>query len=133
LEVSCDAGDAKQVLIEELAVKKAVKYFRNLGYAVRNVGNKKSYDLECRKGNINIHVEVKGTTTGGESIILTPNEVANAKGHRSALFVLHSIKKRGRSGVKGGMRFVLNPWRIKAHGELIPSLYRYVVSETCPR
>ena len=34
-----------------------------------------SYDLICRRGDEVKHVEVKGTTTDGAEVILTPNEV----------------------------------------------------------
>ena len=116
--------------IEEFAVKRATKHFESLGYEVKNVGKTRSYDLECRKGSAVLRVEVKGTQTDGASVILTPNEVANAKKHLTALFVLHSIKwlRIGSSALPtGGKPLVLNPWQIDAHGRLQPLSYMYEI------
>lgn len=114
--------------IEDFAVKRAIKHFECLGYAVKNVGKSRSYDLDCRKGSETLRVEVKGTQTDGASVILTPNEVSNAKKHTTALFVLHAIRflRIGSSSVAtGGKPLVLNPWKIDKHGTLQPLSYMY--------
>jgi len=116
--------------IEEFAVKRAIKHFTSLGYAVKNVGASRSYDLDCRKGAGTLRVEVKGTQTDGGSVILTPNEVSNARKQTTALFVLHSIRflRIGSSSVPtGGKPLVLNPWKIDAHGILQPLSYMYEI------
>lgn len=116
--------------IEDFAVKKATKHFEALGYAVKNVGRSRSYDLDCRKGTGVLRVEVKGTQTDGASVILTPNEVSNAKKHTTALFLLHSIKflRIGTSAIPtGGKARVLNPWKIDTHGTLQPLSYMYEI------
>jgi hypothetical protein len=116
--------------IEDLAVKRATKHFENLGYAVENVGRSRSYDLDCRKGTETLRVEVKGTQTDGASVILTPNEVSNAKKHTTALFVLHSIRflRIGSYSIPtGGKPLVLNPWKIDTHGTLQPLSYMYEI------
>lgn len=121
--------------IEDLAVEKAEKYFESLGYKVEYVGNKRSYDLECRKGKDVLRVEVKGTQTDGASVILTPKEVLNAVKHNTALFVLHSIKcfKTGSSySATGGEPFALNPWLIESHGILKPLSYMYEIQSEEP-
>lgn len=114
--------------IEDLAVKRATKHFESLGYTVNNVGKFRSYDLDCRKGTATLRVEVKGTQTDGASVILTPNEVSNAKKHTTALFVLHSIRflRIAQSSIAtGGQSLVLNPWKIETHGTLQPLSYMY--------
>ena len=71
----------KKVLIELHAMKVAYEHYSDNGYEIedcsglRNLG----YDYRCKKGNELIEVEVKGTTTHGNSVILTRNEVDNAK------------------------------------------------------
>ncbi len=114
--------------IEEYSVSKAIKYFRKLKYSVKNVGGTKSYDLECLKNGNLLRVEVKGTQTFGESVILTPNEVRNAKKHKTALYVFHSIradKDRKRYTLSGGKERVINPWEIKKQGRLKTLSYMY--------
>jgi hypothetical protein len=116
--------------IEDFAVRRATKHFESLGYEVKNVGRTRSYDLECRKGREVLRVEVKGTQTDGDSVILTPNEVSNAKKHLTALFVLHTIKwlKIGGEALPtGGKHRVLNPWQIDTHGKLQPLSYVYEI------
>jgi hypothetical protein len=85
--------------IEKYSVKKAITYYKQKGYSVKDVGAYKSFDLECTKRKKILRVEVKGTQTTGDSIILTRNEVRNAKNHNTALYILHSIKvkKLGRN------------------------------------
>ena len=118
--------------IEDFAVKRATEHFQSLGYAVKDVGRSRSYDLDCRKGTETLRVEVKGTQTDGASVILTPNEVSNAKKHMTALFVLHSIRFRrtGSSTIPtGGTPLVLNPWKIDAHGRLQALSYIYEIQD----
>lgn len=85
----------KKELIELHAMKVAYEYYSEKGYEVddcsglRNLG----YDYKCKKGTEFVEVEVKGTTTHGNSVILTRNEVDNAKTtqNRADLFIVHSI------------------------------------------
>jgi len=42
-------------------------------------------DLRCTKGIEVLRVEVKGTQTEGEEILLTPNEVAFVTSHRDTM------------------------------------------------
>lgn len=118
--------------IEIYSVNKASSYFKRKGFTVKNVGNFKSFDLECIKdGNI-LHVEVKGTQTNGDSVILTSNEVKNAKNHITALYILHSIrvKKSGKKFVlSGGIEKIFNPWEISNRGKLTPLSYSYKLNQ----
>lgn len=115
--------------IEKRAEDTAEKYFRRKGYNVINVGKWKSYDLECRKGGATLRVEVKGTQTRGDSVNLTSNEVANARNHKTALFILHSIKikpkGRKKTSVAGGIPKVYDPWHIDEVGNLRTRIYEY--------
>lgn len=62
-----------------------------------DVGSTESYDLDCERDVEHLHVEVKGTTTMGERIILTPNEVAHAHAWHPnvALFLVSEIEVIG--------------------------------------
>ena len=118
--------------IEKYSVDKASSYFESKGFTVKNVGKFKSFDLECTKdGNI-LHVEVKGTQTTGANVILTRNEVKNAKTHTTALYIVHSIevnKSRRRYVLSNGIERVFNPWEISNQGKLRPLSYSYKLNQ----
>jgi hypothetical protein len=123
-------ADERQA-IERHAVQAAIAYYENRGYKVEDVGAQESYDLRCKMANDELHVEVKGTTTTGSDIVLTPNEVAHARlEQRVSLFVysqiLLSADDRG-SICFGGEANVIDPWRIDDHGELRPVGYTYTL------
>lgn len=116
--------------IEEYSVSKAIQYFQKQGFSVKNVGSTKSYDLDCFKDGDTLRVEVKGTQTDGNSIILTPNEVRNAKKHKTALYILHSINVnifRKKYKLSGGIDKIVNPWKIDKQGKLKPLSYMYIL------
>lgn len=82
-----------------------------------DVGTSESYDLRCTKGTDERHVEVKGTTGLGETVILTRNEVEHALAwHPNVdLFVVTEIRVDGRGGdhpvASGGVAHVCRNWR----------------------
>lgn len=76
-----------------------------------------------------LHVEVKGTTSPGERVLLTRNEVRHAKETDAAvaLFLLAGItvSKHGENPVSsGGSQIVLDPWHID-DGTLEPLAFDY--------
>jgi hypothetical protein len=104
-------------------------YFLDEGWEVVDVHGKESYDLRCLGDGAEKHVEVKGTTTEGVEVILTPNEVAHARDHPEvALFVLARISVErtddGAVHAWGGSPIVLDQWEIDA-GVLRPVGFRY--------
>lgn len=115
--------------IEDYSVNKAIKYFESRDYSVENVGKTRSYDLHCRRNGEELRVEVKGTQSGGQSVILTPNEVRNARENLTALYILHDIrvvrKYQGNFRLSGGAAKVLHPWVIGENGTLTPVGYTY--------
>ena len=113
--------------IEDYSVGKAKSYFKSKKYSVKNVGSIRSYDLECHRNSRKLAVEVKGTTTVGQSVLLTKNEVENANRQKTALFVLYSIKvhkRQRRYHLSGGVMRVFNPWRVDRR-RLTPLSYSY--------
>jgi hypothetical protein len=113
--------------IENHAMADAKKYFREIGYEVEDVSARRSYDLLCRQGGEELHVEVKGTTTEGDAIVLTYNEVKHAcdGNHSCALFVLHSISLT-EGQASGGESHVVLPWHLQQEN-LTPVTYTYRV------
>ena len=121
------AADRK--VIEDRAVEVATEHFRGLGYHVVDVGAVESFDLDCRRGDERLYVEVKGTTTGGEAVIVTKGEVDL---HRTvhpanALAVVRRVKLDRTATpplATGGELVVTSPWQIDDKA-LTALRYRY--------
>ena len=80
-----------KVAMEAHAMNMATELY-SADWKVEDVHGTESYDLVCRRGDEIKHVEVKGTTTDGAEVILTPNEVRHAREYPcTALFVLSNI------------------------------------------
>ena len=125
-----------KVAVESLAMNAATESYSK-AWDVEDVHGSRSYDLICRRGGEVKHVEVKGTTTDGAEVILTPNEVKHAREYPStALFVLSNITvERAQDGTvtaTGGARHFYDPWRLD-DGTLTPLGFRYQVSAMRPR
>lgn len=118
--------------IENHAVARATKHFIKRFSKVTYVGNKQSYDLLCEGKKATLRVEVKGTQSMGSAVILTRNEVANARKTRTALYILHSIKWHGNGKSRkpwGGSQIVLEPWRLDKDGALEPMVFTYKIKQ----
>jgi len=77
-----------KVAVEAFAMNLATEFY-STDWNVEDVHGTKSYDLICRRQGEVKHVEVKGTTTDGMEVILTPNEVKHARENPcTALFVV---------------------------------------------
>lgn len=121
--------------IELCAEDHAVNYFTNHGWRVERVGSeKRGFDLECMKedGQV-LHVEVKGTQTRGEKVVLTGNEVKHNRnaakcGAQHALYVVSEIRvsRNGEIQCSGGEVNRILPWII-ADEDLIETEYSYTV------
>lgn len=117
--------------VERHAVAKAQAFFRKNGWEADDVGSHESYDLLCTGPDGELHVEVKGTTSTGETVLLTRNEVEHARIFpRVALFVLSSIvlsrDPGGKPHASGGSRHVIDPW-LPSPENLRPLAFRYSV------
>lgn len=129
---------AEKKAIELRAVKVATKHLQQtLGYTVEDVGTKRSYDLHCTlAGSPDLLVEVKGTTSPGEEVLLTRNEVTvQGDAHpNNALAVVHTITL-DRSGATpsaaGGTLSFRHPWVID-EADLTPIAYRYKTGIQAP-
>ena len=106
---------AARKAVEIYSMKKAAVHFRKDGFSVTDVSKVESYDLHCKSERHELHVEVKGTQTDGDEILLTPSEVklARAKSPHTALFLVHSVNVTGSDvepRVSGGCIRIIRPW-----------------------
>ena len=107
----------------------AETYYADLGYQVKDVSSDHPYDIHCTKGDGELHVEIKGTTSSGNSVLLTRNEVAHARQCReqAVLVIVDGIELsavNGQPRTHGGNMRVIQPWDIDA-GALLPTQYEY--------
>lgn len=119
----------KRKCIEQYAVQIAIKHYQNQGFSVTEKG--KPYDLLCVKGTQIVHVEAKGTTKSANAIILTRNEVLDARDSswRSDLFVVRDIELTYFDGVweaSGGENLTFEGWEPEEK-DLTPIQYQYML------
>ncbi|MEV5793172.1 DUF3578 domain-containing protein [Streptomyces sp. NPDC052192] len=109
---------AERGAIEKRSVLLAAEHFKAQGWTVKDVGATKSYDLELKRGDEKLHVEVKGTTSDGSQVILTRAEVEWQRKFApdNALVVVHSIKLDRTvepATATGGVLHCTSPWTIE--------------------
>jgi hypothetical protein len=119
-------------LIEKHAEKMAVAYYKEDGWQVKRKG--RPFDLELTRNGEKLTVEVKGTTSQGEEVILTANEVAHhdAVFPANALVVVRGIvldRSTSPPTVKGGEFFELKPWAIDGAALKVVS-YKYAIPKS---
>lgn len=109
--------EARQEL-ERYAMQRATEWYKVHGWQVCNVSALYSYDLHCTKEDgTELRVEVKGTTSEGNEVLLTPNEVRHAREYypHTALFVVAELKFDGNDETgylaSGGKLFRIQPWK----------------------
>ncbi|GAB3875426.1 DUF3578 domain-containing protein [Terrabacter terrigena] len=124
----------EKLAIEKHAVRVATQFLVSSAggkWTVKDVGATSSYDLDARRGDERLYVEVKGTTSLGEEVILTRNEVDlhRAQHPNNMLVVVSSIdldRDVTPPLASGGNVRVESPWLI-AEESLSPMAYRYTV------
>ncbi len=119
-----------RLMIESYAMEICRNHFSSKGYEVEDVSATRPFDLIIRKDRKSQLVEVKGTQTAGEAIILTKNEVelSRAEGKRMVLFIVHSITTNNKTVKKGsGVVAIFDPWVVKEEN-LQPISYTYKTS-----
>jgi len=119
----------KRKCTELYSVKKAWEHYSRLGFSIIEKG--KPFDLLCTRGALVVHVEVKGTTGNGDVVILTKNEVKDARDEawRSDLFIVKNIVLTvdGDSWTaSGGVNVLHEAWIIEEK-DLEPSEFLYKV------
>ncbi|OBK18592.1 protein NO VEIN domain-containing protein [Mycobacterium asiaticum] len=119
--------------IELRAVQLTREHFENaLGYTTEDVGATQSYDVHAMKGDEIVKIEVKGTTTAGEAVVLTRNEVKlHLAEHPNNAFALvrNIVLDRSTdppSATCGELELVM-PWELDL-SRLEPIAYTYRIS-----
>jgi hypothetical protein len=110
--------------VELHAMARASEWLSARGFEFSDVSSRDCCDFRARLGNEEWVIEVKGTTGGPGTVLLTPNEVELHKGShpRNVLLVVHGITLT-HSGTRasGGDLLEFSPWmldeqRLKAVG-----------------
>lgn len=119
-----------RLIIESHAMATCKRYYSGEGYEVEDVSANCSYDFIIRKNGQSRFVEVKGTKTSGDIIVLTKNEVnlSRAQGDSMILFIVHSILMNRKVVKKGsGVVSIIDPWQV-CDDRLTPISFTYRLS-----
>lgn len=116
--------------VEQYAMERAIAYYKK-AYHVTDTSKTEPYDLQCFKNQEEVRVEVKGTSTLGEVIFLTRNEVEHVRHApcRVDLFVVSGIvvhkDAEGQLQCTGGVvSSHIEGW-VPEDKDLVPIQYRY--------
>lgn len=108
---------AERRAVELHAMKRATEFLQSEGYVVEDTSATRPFDLKASRASEIIFVEVKGTTSFGQSIILTSGEVTLQRSSypNNALILVHSIElSRNHTPpiATGGKLHIDRPWLI---------------------
>jgi hypothetical protein len=109
---------ALKKLVEEHAMRVAMEVLEQRGFKnIKNVGNTHSYDIAATLNGTHFYIEVKGTISLGEKIVLTKNEVLlHRQEHpNNALVVVSKITldRNEPPSASGGEVLFISPWEIQ--------------------
>lgn len=120
------SSDDRRV-VENYAMEKATEYLESLWTKVLDVSANCSFDLHCQRDGAELRVEVKGTTTRGEGVVLTRNEVEESRRPGYALFLVSEItldrNELGKAVPRGGICRYFPSWTASDE-DLTPISYR---------
>jgi len=108
---------AQRLAIESRAMELAKIELESRGFSdIQNTSKGKPFDYQCKSSGMDFYVEVKGTVSPGEMVILTRGEVEihNEKFPNNMLIIVHGIQITGENNDQafGGIVKVLSPWEI---------------------
>ena len=108
---------AHKKVIEEHAVQVAIKHLEKKGFTnIKDVGKTHSYDIAAKLDGIDFYIEVKGTISLGEKVVLTKNEVLlHRQEHPHNVLIVVSQINLDRSeppSATGGRVLFISPWKI---------------------
>lgn len=105
----------------------AQRWLQHEGFTFEDVSATHSCDFVAKRNGEEWVVEVKGTTGGPKSVLLTANEVELhlSRYPRNALLVVHGISlSEDGVRVEGGELLAIAPWRVESE-RLAPVCYDY--------
>lgn len=108
---------AHKKVIEERAVEVAMQLLAKKGFTnIKDVGKNHSYDIAAKLDGVDFYVEVKGTISLGEKVVLTRNEVLLHKQEHpnNALIIVSQIdlNRDEPPSASGGKIMFISPWEI---------------------
>lgn len=118
---------AARTAVELRAMKVAEEWLCAEGFDFRDVSSTDSCDFRAVRDGEDWVIEVKGTTGGPKSILVTRNEVAlhRLSYPKNALLVVHGIKlEKAGTSATGGNLLALAPWLLDEK-RLDPTCYEY--------
>lgn len=116
-----------RVAVELRAMEVAEEWLTNQRFSYTDVSSTDSCDFRAERDGESWVIEVKGTTGGPASILVTRNEVALHQAHhpKNALLVVHGIKLGAdRLSASGGALLAICPWRLE-DSRLHPTAFEY--------
>ena len=122
-------GSAERRAVEVAAMEVARSWLESRGWKVVDRSSSAPFDFECTKEDERLFVEVKGTTSKGEQIVLTRNEVAYHRIHfpHNALILVSGIvlNDKGQATTDRSDIRIISPWEINDDRlEVISFTYR---------
>ena len=95
-----------------------MKHLEKKGFTnIKDVGKNHSYDIAAKLNGTDFYIEVKGTISLGEKVVLTKNEVLlHRQEHpNNALIVVSQIDldRSEPPSAKGGKVHFISPWKIE--------------------
>jgi hypothetical protein len=122
---------AERLAVELHAMALAKSRLQELGWRVRDMSATHPYDFECTQGEQQMIVEVKGTTSTGDEVVVTHNEVGvqRTRYPNNALIVVHSVdllRSSEAPKAHGGKLLMRSPWKIE-ESHLRPIAFRCTV------
>lgn len=116
--------------VEHAAMARAKEWLEEQGFEFRDVSMRDSCDFRARRHGQEWVIEVKGTTGGPGSVLLTRNEVNlhRASFPRNALLVVHGLTLSDDGlGATGGELVAFCPWQLEEE-RLSSICYEYRLS-----
>jgi Domain of unknown function (DUF3883) len=100
--------------IELHAMRLALEHYSRVWQEVSDVSSTEPFDLLCVGGGRQLRVEVKGTASSGDCVLLTRNEVRHARTYRGqvALFLVSHVEIDSSGAARGGRIVQFEPWDI---------------------
>jgi len=118
-----------RLALERYAMDRARAHYEAAGYAVQDTSANRPYDLVCTRGDELRRVEIKGTSTAGEKVILTSGEVSAARevGTVTDLYVVRNVRVSSTGAgrqLSGGDTHLIANW-VPADDDLETKQYIY--------
>ena len=109
---------AHKKVIEERAVEVAMNQLEKRGFTnIKDVGKNHSYDIAAKLNGVDFYIEVKGTISLGEKVVLTKNEVLLHRQEypNNALVDVSQIDldRSEPPSAAGGKVLFISPWKIE--------------------